>query len=112
MDKACWECDYPHSDCTWPESADVFWKQAGHLSDEIINKITHLNAMREFNYDPFAILGRENCTVGALKAQAKHVSIEPACGMGGAAPLRELEKPVTSGDINRMFASADAGTAL
>jgi hypothetical protein len=32
--------------------------------------------------------------------------------MGGAAPLREFEKPVTSGDINKMFASADAGSAL
>jgi len=58
------------------------------------------------------VLGRDNCTVGALKAQAKHVSIEPAVGMGGAAPLREAEKPVTSGDINKMFAAADAGTAL
>jgi predicted TIM-barrel fold metal-dependent hydrolase len=112
VDKVTWECDYPHSDCTWPESADVFWKQSQHLSDEVINKITHLNAMREFSYDPFAILGRENCTVGALKAQAKHVSIEPACGMGGAAPLRDPERPVTSGDINKMFAAADAQTAL
>jgi hypothetical protein len=112
VDKVTWECDYPHSDCTWPESANVFWKQSQHLSDEVINKITHLNAMREFSYDPFAILGRENCTVGALKAQAKHVSIEPACGMGGAAPLRDPERPVTSGDINKMFAAADAQTAL
>jgi hypothetical protein len=32
--------------------------------------------------------------------------------MGGAAPLRDAEKPVTSGDINRMFAAADAQTAL
>lgn len=53
----------------------MFWKQAQHLPDEIINKISHLNAMREFSYDPFAILGRENCTVGALRAQAGHVSI-------------------------------------
>jgi hypothetical protein len=42
-----------------------------HLSDETINKVTHLNVMREYNYDPFALLGRENCTVGALRAQAK-----------------------------------------
>lgn len=70
VDKVTWECDYPHSDCTWPESANVFWKQSQHLSDEVI-KITHLNAMRGVSaYDPFAILGRENCTVGALKAQA------------------------------------------
>jgi len=32
--------------------------------------------------------------------------------MGGAAPKREKGKPVTSGDINAMFAQADAQTAL
>ncbi|OYV00199.1 MAG: amidohydrolase, partial [Burkholderiales bacterium PBB5] len=95
-----------------PHSADVFWNQARHLSDEVINKITHLNAMREFRYDPFSVLGRENCTVGALRAQAGHVVTEPALGLGGAAPERDAHKPVTSGDINRMFASADAQTAL
>ena len=58
------------------------------------------------------VLGRENCTVGALRAQAGHVSIEPALGLGGAAPERDPTKPVTSGDINKMFASADAQTAL
>jgi hypothetical protein len=78
----------------------------------VINKITHLNTMREFSYDPISLLGRENCTVGALRAQAGHVSIEPALGLGGAAPVRDPNKPVTSGDINKMFASADAGTAL
>jgi predicted TIM-barrel fold metal-dependent hydrolase len=112
VDMAMWECDYPHSDCTWPTSADVFHTQSKHLDDNTINKLTHLNAMREFSYDPFALLGRENCTVGALRAKATHVSIEPALGMGGAAPVRDLSKPVTSGDINRMFAEADAATAL
>ncbi len=68
--------------------------------------------MREFSYDPFSILGRENCTVGALRAQAKHVSVEPMLGMGGAKPVRQTGKPVTSGDINKMFADADAETAL
>ncbi|MDY7548977.1 hypothetical protein RGU75_22435 [Glaciimonas sp. CA11.2] len=86
----------------------MFHTQSSHLSDEIINKITHLNALREFSYDRFAILGRENCTAGALPAQATHVSIEPALGMGGAAPERDPTKPVTSGDINKMFAEADA----
>lgn len=112
VDMVTWECDYPHSDCTWPHSADIFWDQAKHLPEETINKISHLNAMREFSYDPFSILGRENCTVGALRAQATHVSTEPSLGMGGAAPKRDPNKPVTSGDINSMFASADAQTAL
>ncbi len=33
-------------------------------------------------------------------------------GMGNAAPKREPGKPFTSGDINKMFASADTQTAL
>jgi len=83
-----------------------------HLPKEMIDKVTHLNAMREFSFDPFAIHGRENCTVGALRAQATHVSTEPALGLGGADHGRHDNKPVTSGDINAMFAEADAQTAL
>lgn len=112
MDMVTWESDYPHSDCTWPHSADVFWDQAKHLPDELINKISHQNAMREFSYDPISLLGRDKCTVAGLRAQAGHVDTSPTMGMGGAAPVREQGKPVTSGNINDMFESADAGTAL
>ena len=38
------------------------------MSDDDIDRITHLNAMQHFQYDPFTALGgRENCTVGALR---------------------------------------------
>ena len=40
--------------------------------DEDVDKITHGNAMRLFDYDPFSILGgREKCNVGALRKQAE-----------------------------------------
>jgi hypothetical protein len=73
MDNICWECDYPHSDSTWPFSPE---EVAAHftpdVSDHDIDRITHLNAMRHFQFDPFAVQGgRENCTVGALRARAK-----------------------------------------
>ncbi|MCM2308169.1 MAG: hypothetical protein NDI91_11985, partial [Sulfuritalea sp.] len=92
----------------------VVWGSFRHLPDETIAKVTHRNVMREYSYDPFAILGRENCTVGALRAQAraKGIDTSPTQGMGGAAPKREAGKPVTSGDINAMFKQADAETAL
>ena len=32
------------------------------LSDDEINQITHLNAMKFFQYDPFKIRPREKCT--------------------------------------------------
>jgi len=73
IDKICWECDYPHSDSTWPQSPEQFMKQmqASNCSDADIDKISHANAMNLYNYDPFSILGKENCTVGALRHQAE-----------------------------------------
>lgn len=69
-DNVTWECDYPHSDTTWPESPEKAMRHMDGLSDELIDKITHLNAMRAFNYDPFAHIPREQATVGALRAKA------------------------------------------
>ena len=40
------------------------------LPDDEINKITHLNAMNHFKFDPFKHIPTEECTVGALRAQA------------------------------------------
>jgi len=71
MDNVMWECDYPHSDSTWPFAPE---EVAGHfdgVSDDDVDRVTHLNAMHHFRYDPFAILGgRDKCTVGALRASA------------------------------------------
>jgi len=72
-----WECDYPHSDSTWPNAPEMAMKYFGDVSDEEINKITHLNAMRNFSYDPFAVIPREQATVGALRAQATDVDTTP-----------------------------------
>jgi predicted TIM-barrel fold metal-dependent hydrolase len=73
MDNVCWECDYPHSDSTWPRSpetlAEHFEGQA--VDDHDVDRMTHLNAMRAFDYDPLTLFGgREACTVGALRARA------------------------------------------
>jgi predicted TIM-barrel fold metal-dependent hydrolase len=70
-DMVAWECDYPHSDTTWPRSPEVVWDSVQGLRAEQINKITHTNAMRLFSYDPFATRPRERCTVGALRKEAE-----------------------------------------
>ena len=75
LDMVTWECDYPHSDSAWPHAPEVFMKAAGHLSDDVINKVTHENAMRIFRFDPFAHRAREECTVGALRALATDVDV-------------------------------------
>lgn len=110
-DMICWECDYPHSDTVWPNCPEYLWAAVQGLPRATVDKVTHLNAMREYSYDPFSILGRENCTVGALRAKATHVDVEPRQNLGGLKPemadtVRAARKPVTSGDIQKMFARA------
>jgi predicted TIM-barrel fold metal-dependent hydrolase len=70
IDHVTWECDYPHSDSTWPSSPEQLMKSLVDCSDEEIDKITHRNAMRVFQYDPFAHVPRDQATVGALRAKA------------------------------------------
>src|SRR5437764_6652520 len=75
LEMVTWECDYPHSDSAWPNAPEVFMKTSGHLSDEVINKVTHENAMRIFQFDPFAHRAKEQCTVAALRAEAGDVDV-------------------------------------
>jgi tryptophan-rich sensory protein len=72
-----WECDYPHSDSTWPNAPEMAMKYLEGLPREDIDRITHLNAIRNFSYDPFAHIPREQATVGALRAQATDVDTTP-----------------------------------
>ena len=39
------------------------------MPDSEIDKITHENAMRWYRFDPFAHRPKEQCTVGALRAE-------------------------------------------
>jgi hypothetical protein len=78
-----------------------------HLTDAQINKITHLNAMRYYNFDLLKHHKREDLTVGALRAKAAAAGVDTAPkSTGGAKPLAEGEvpRPITSGDLMKMFA--------
>lgn len=105
-DMVSYECDYPHSDSLWPEVPEYLWKSVQHLTDTQIDKVTHLNAMRFFNFDLFKHAKKEDLTVGALraKAAADGVDVTPKSS-GGAKPLAdgEVERPITSGDLMKMF---------
>jgi len=70
LDRITWECDYPHSDSTWPTSPERLAASLDGVPDDEIDAMTHLNTMRLFDYDPFAVHPREECTVGALRARA------------------------------------------
>ena len=69
LDNITWECDYPHSDSSWPHSPESVLKQMDGVPDEEIDKITNLNAMRIFRFDPFSVRPREKATAGALRAE-------------------------------------------
>jgi hypothetical protein len=77
MDHIHWECDYPHSDSTWPDAPEMAMSYLADVPDADIDRITHLNAMRNFTYDPFAHIAREQATVGALRALATDVDTTP-----------------------------------
>ncbi len=77
IDIIAWECDYPHTDTTWPNSPEFAWKefQDAGCSAEEIDKITWQNACRFFDWDPFAHTPKDQATVGALRAQATDVDV-------------------------------------
>ena len=75
VETIAWECDYPHSDCTWPYSPELLLKElnAANCSDDEIDLITWKNVARFFDWDPFKHTPKEQATVGALRSLAQDV---------------------------------------
>lgn len=75
IDNIAFETDYPHSDSLWPDAPEVLLEQCNGagLSDDDIDKVSWKNAARFCDHDPFAVIPREQATVGALRAQAADV---------------------------------------
>ena len=88
-DMICWESDYPHSDSSWPNCPEVTLATCAGLTDEQIDKITHLNAMRLYSFDPFSVRPREQCTAKALRAESPDVDV--VTHVGRPADDRDLE---------------------
>jgi predicted TIM-barrel fold metal-dependent hydrolase len=78
VDMIAWECDYPHTDTTWPLSPEHAWKefQDAGCTDEEINKITWENACRFYDWDPWKHNKKEESTVGALRAKAAAAGVD------------------------------------
>jgi predicted TIM-barrel fold metal-dependent hydrolase len=70
LDNIAWECDYPHSDSSWPHAPEELADVARDVPDAELSKITYENAARWYSFDPFQHRTREQCTVGALRAEA------------------------------------------
>ena len=78
IENMTWECDYPHSDSDWPDSPEVAMAGMAGLDDATIDKITHENAMRLFRYSPFDHRSKDDCRVGALRAEAAAANVDTA----------------------------------
>src|ERR1700733_14871060 len=70
IDNIAWECDYPHSDSSWPHAPEELADVAAVVPDDEMEKITWANACRWYSFDPLAHRPRERCTVSALRSEA------------------------------------------
>ena len=50
VDNLVWGSDYPHTECTWPESQRVIRDIFSDASEEDIHKITFANTARFFGF--------------------------------------------------------------
>jgi predicted TIM-barrel fold metal-dependent hydrolase len=76
VDNMAWECDYPHSDSSWPFAPEELAEVSVDVSDEDLDKISYQNALRWYSYDPFAHVPKQEATVGALRAKAAGHDVE------------------------------------
>jgi predicted TIM-barrel fold metal-dependent hydrolase len=89
LGNVCWESDFPHSDGTWPRAPEELAKLLDGVPREAVDKITHENAMRHYQFDPFAVRPRSQCTVAALRAESPDV--DTVTRVGRPASERDLE---------------------
>jgi hypothetical protein len=96
----------------WPKTPEYLMQgfQEANVPDGDIDKMTHANAMRAYRFDPFSALGRDKCTVGALRAKAAHVDTEPRSQAGNRPTAADDHRRVTSGDVVKLF-QANKGEA-
>ena len=98
LDNIAWECDYPHSDSSWPRAAEELEAVAADVPDDELAKITYENACRWYSFDPFAHRAQESCTVGALRAEAAgHDGRGPLLRQGALRPQRSRHRPRQDG---------------
>lgn len=108
LDNICWESDYPHSDGIWPEAPEVVSALMANLDDDLIDRITHGNAMRHYRFDPFATRAVERCRAGALRAEA--TDVDPVTHVGRPADDRDLA--AYAAIAARVSAAAKTGPGL
>lgn len=112
-DMVAYECDYPHSDTIWPNVPEYLWASVNGLDPAVIDKITHENVMREYSFDAFALNGGGSIAPSATCANWASTSMSARATISEGLEDRKhgcvigkARRAVTSGDIEKMFASA------
>jgi hypothetical protein len=95
VDNVCWESDYPHSDSSWPNAPEKCELLFADLDDATVAKLTHENAIRHYQFDPFSIRPREQCTAAALRAEATDVDTVTRVGRPADETDREMWRRMT-----------------
>ena len=105
IETIAWECDYPHSDSTWPEAPERLMRALAGVPDDDIDRITHRNALRWFHSDALERAGgRANACVGALRARATDVDL--SCTSQSGKPPADQPGRVTARDVLAQLATA------
>ncbi len=107
IDNVCWESDFPHSDGTWPEAPEQLAKLIADLPADTVAKITHENAMRHYQFDPFVHRPKERCTAGALRAESADVDV--VTRVGRQAGDRDLEMWYELTNRSRLAPASQSG---
>ena len=97
LDNVCWESDFPHSETPWPNAPEELALGLSGLPRDAIDKITHRNAMRHFQFDPLAYRSEQKCTAGALRAEASDVDVVTHVGRQADKRDSEAFKAFTTG---------------
>jgi hypothetical protein len=108
VETICWELDYPHSDSSWPDAPEQLVADLAGCSPEEVEAITWRNAAEKFHFDAVERLGRESCTVKALRSRITSSDFSAPVVDRDRVP-RPGAHPVTWGDMQGRLASILTG---
>jgi predicted TIM-barrel fold metal-dependent hydrolase len=99
VDNVCWESDYPHSDSSWPEAPERLERLFADVDADVVARLTHENAMRHYQFDPYVTRSPERCTVAALRAEATDVDTVTHVGRPADERDRAAWRQMTRGSV-------------
>ena len=107
IDNITWECDYPHSDSTWPSAPEILWKLArrrarrGHPQDDLAQHDAAL-----LSTTPSSTSRRSSARSARCARRRRTSTSRRASAAGGKEPSDYAKGYATMGDIIKQMAGA------